>query len=399
MKKNKLVTSGKNWVEKRNIVNEMKVYSFGLEELRIFNTYLSKINARDSATRLVRFTVSYFQKLMNIDSIKISQLEAVADKLLQRIVTIRNYESGGSTKFQLFKRCKIEKDVNGEWYMDIDAHDESLPLLFDFKEKFLTYNLENLAGLKSGNQIRMYEILKQYENTGYRIVTLAELKEYVGILPTEYTQYKFLKRDVIEPCKKAITENTDITFTYEPYTKKGRKIDSLKFSISKNENVSQSQADEISVEPRDTFVDEAISAVRTEPRGVLADETASAVVYVEPQMIEQEVWAEKRTYTCVNDYDDETLGYLAQACEFSFDESEMGEIKAYIDIICPLNPYNDESEQLLGLKPLYNELKRQEERTKIKNRFKYFAGILKKISDKEKMERNKRLVKAMRDFE
>jgi hypothetical protein len=81
----------------------------------------------------------------------------------------------------------------------------------------------------------MYEILKQYEKAGHRIVSVIDLRIWLGIEESEYQQFKYFKRDVLEPCRKAISENTDITFTYEPHKKGARgKILELKFSIKKN---------------------------------------------------------------------------------------------------------------------------------------------------------------------
>lgn len=48
--------------------------------------------------------------------------------------------------------------------------------MFDFKERYFKYELWNALSLSSPNQIRMYEILKQYEKIGQRIIQLDELK-------------------------------------------------------------------------------------------------------------------------------------------------------------------------------------------------------------------------------
>ena len=40
--------------------------------------------------------------------------------------------------------------------------------MFDFKDRYFKYELWNALRLKAPSQIRMYEILKQYENIGKR---------------------------------------------------------------------------------------------------------------------------------------------------------------------------------------------------------------------------------------
>jgi hypothetical protein len=57
----------------------------------------------------------------------------------------------------------------------------------------------------------------------------------LGIDENGYPQYKIFKREVLEVCRKALSENTDISYTYETHSKKGRRIHELKFTITKNE--------------------------------------------------------------------------------------------------------------------------------------------------------------------
>ncbi|MFI3261263.1 MAG: RepB family plasmid replication initiator protein, partial [bacterium] len=91
--------------------------------------------------------------------------------------------------------------------------------------------------LKSVNQVRMYEILKQYETTKdkSRTLSIEDLKDMLGIDKKEYPVWQDFKTKVLEVCKKALKENTDIYFEYEPI-KKGRKFVAIKFLIFKNKD-------------------------------------------------------------------------------------------------------------------------------------------------------------------
>ena len=107
-------------------------------------------------------------------------MKTVTNSLLSKVVNVPT-ERGGYTGFQLFKRCRVDIDDNAEWYIEIDAHDEALPLMFEFKDKYFSYQLWNALRLKSPNQLRMYEILKQYEKIGMRILSIEELRNLLGI--------------------------------------------------------------------------------------------------------------------------------------------------------------------------------------------------------------------------
>ena len=225
-------------VEKRNVLNELRSNNMTLQELRFFSIYLSKINPRDISTRVVRFPIEDFQRIMGFGKMNIRQLRASTDSLLTKIVHIPT-ERGGYTSFQLFKECCVDQDDNGKWFMEIDAHDKALPLMFDFKSRYFKYELWNALRLKSPNQLRMYEILKQYENIGRRELKITELRELLGIDKNEYTYWQNFKVRVLDSCQQALKETTDICYTYERgRTGKGGKWLTIIFHIQKNKQYS-----------------------------------------------------------------------------------------------------------------------------------------------------------------
>ena len=223
-------------VTKRNVLNEIRANTMSLQELRFFSIYLSKINPADVGTRVVRFPIEDFKTIMELGRINIDHMKTITNSLLGKVVNVPN-DSGGYTGFQLFKQCVVDMDEDDEWYVEIDAHDKALPLMFEFKDRYFSYKLWNALRLKSANQLRMYEILKQYERIGERIIPVVELKNLLGIEQNEYPRYGDFKRWVLDSCQAALAESTDITFTYEPFGKKGRggKVIQLKFTIQKNE--------------------------------------------------------------------------------------------------------------------------------------------------------------------
>jgi hypothetical protein len=172
---------------------------------------------------------------MNFKRLNIGQLKSSTDSLLGKKVHIP-LESGGYEGIVLFSKCKVDKDRSGKWYVEINASEEALPLMFDFKNRYFKYELWNALRLKSVNQLRMYEILKQYENIGKRELTITELRELLGIDPNEYPRWDNFKMRVLDSCQQALKESTDICFTYERgKSGQGGKWLSIVFHIEKNE--------------------------------------------------------------------------------------------------------------------------------------------------------------------
>lgn len=258
---------GQNVVEKRNILNEMRAVGWNTQELRFFAIYLSKINARNPETRLVRFKLSEFERIMDKERVQAKDLKPTTDSLLQKILHVpldggkRGYDS-----FQLFKRCRVEKSKEDNiWYVDIDAHDEALPFMFDFKALYVSYKVINVLRLRGSNQIRMYEVLKQHENNknGIFEVSLPVLRDMLGVEPEQYPRWERFRTKVLDVCQKAIEELTDIKYTYEPVKKgKGGKtspVTAVKFSIKKNDKPEQFSFEDYIEESDDEESNEALA--------------------------------------------------------------------------------------------------------------------------------------------
>ena len=227
-------------IEKRNLLNELRSNNMTLQQLRWFGIYLAKINPRDISTRKVTFKLEDYCQIMGLGRPKIDYVQKSTNDLLSKVVNIPNENGKGYKAFQLFKECEVYQDENdNEWYITIDAHDNALPLMFDIQKEYFTYKVWNILSLKSPNQIRMYEILKQYEIIGTRELSISDLRELIGIAPDEYigrgSWFNFKTR-IIDACQKALKESTDICFDYERgAVGPGGSWQSIVFHIKRNE--------------------------------------------------------------------------------------------------------------------------------------------------------------------
>ena len=327
------VIKAQNVVEKRNILNEVKNNYMTLQELRLFSIYLSKINSRDISTRKVRFSLSEFLRILEVKRFNISSFQETTNKLLSKIINIPN-PNGGYTGFQLFKECVLDKNDLGEWYIEIDAHDNALPLMFDFKKNYFKYELWNILRLKSINQIRLYEILKQYEKIGKREISLQDLRAYLGIEPEQYTRFNNFNQKVLKPNQKALKEYTDIKYEYN-LIKKGTKVVAVEFIISENEDF----YNQISL---NEFMDEDIGCdiVETENR----------------------------------EYQNEIYGFLAEACNNEFSEKEMAIL---FDLIVKIDlPDYERGVELARFDYLQGKYHEMDLRNPSKSRFGYLKKII-----------------------
>lgn len=337
-------------VEKRNILNELRSNNMGVQELRFFSIYLSKINARDISTKDVRFYLDDFRRIMDLGRINISTLKNTTNQLLGQIVHIPNPEGRDEEafiSFHLFDTCKVGKDETGKWYVEITAHEKALPLMFDFKDRYFTYKLWNVLNLKSVNQLRMYELLKQYEHIGKREMYITDLRELLGISPNKYTRWERFRTHILDSCQKALSEHTDICYTYEKgKSGQGGKWISIIFHIQKNPNY----VDQLSL---DEFIESDI---------IEAD--GEEIIKLESNENE-------------NDYENEHLAFLASACNNEFNNTEMLFIHSIIaEKDLPEHSLGEQFAQYHFLDKKYKELNYRATQTEIKNRFAYFVTLI-----------------------
>jgi plasmid replication initiation protein len=223
-------------VNKSYKLNAMRQGYATLREQRIFVTYLARINPLNPESRTIRLAFEEFAELCEIkEERNIETYRKLAKNILNKIV-ILPLQNGGFDGFVLFERCVVSQDnKTGEWFFEMTATQTAMPYFFDIKPYF-SYELQSALKLKSLNQIRFYEIIKQREKIGVFDIKLSELRELLGILPEEYPEYKHFKQNVLEPCKKEINNLTDINFDYTA-KRIGRKVGIISFTIiTKNDD-------------------------------------------------------------------------------------------------------------------------------------------------------------------
>ncbi len=106
------------------------------------------------------------------------------------------------------------------------------PYLLQLKEKFTAINVIDLMQFKSVHAIRIYELLKQYQDIGERTLSIEEIKECCGV-KDKLRKYDHFEKYLLFIAQREINEKSDIHFEFERI-KPSRKIEGIKFIISKN---------------------------------------------------------------------------------------------------------------------------------------------------------------------
>jgi len=108
--------------------------------------------------------------------------------------------------------------------------------LIKLKKNFTSYRLYNVLPMNSSRTIRLYELLKQFEALGERLISLDQFKYMLGLKEGTYLDWSDLKKRILVPAKKDLKENSDLKFEFYPISKgNGKKITHVHFYIFKQQ--------------------------------------------------------------------------------------------------------------------------------------------------------------------
>lgn len=238
--------SNKLPVVKRNPLVEAKFKTTALE-YKILMVAASKISSSDDVLKDISFTVDEFCSLLGVEADGMyDYMKRACERLVGKPVSVKNstmkeyvtdHDMGneGYTIFPWLHHIKYNNST-----VKIRFHEYMKPLLLYVlgNEEYTKYLLENITKCDSIYSMRIYELLKQYQKIGERVIEVQELREMLGIQKKEYKLYADLKRRVLEQAKKEINEKTDIRMDYEEL-KQGRKVVAIKFYVKPKNKYAQ----------------------------------------------------------------------------------------------------------------------------------------------------------------
>lgn len=234
-----------------------------LEKL-IFAKMCTMIDPQD--TDFIDYTI-YIRDIIDILGITdggavYQNIVDAAKKLKSRDITIivKDKDSGREEVLDTnlvigVKRARTTKDER-DMYIKLAFHPDLKPYLLQLKSNFTLLDIRNFVRLHSGSTMRIYELLKQYENTNakQREISLDTLKNMLGVTD-KYPLYGNFKQKILDEAQKRINESTDISFTFEEI-KEGRKVTAIRFKINKKATPTKQNPEEIKLVQEPNPLDE-----------------------------------------------------------------------------------------------------------------------------------------------
>lgn len=217
IKENNIVSKSNTLIEANSRLN--------LVEQKMLLCLASNIEPNDRDFKTYTFPIKQFHDLLGLSgSIKYTELSKITKELLSKVIEIRAGE-------ELIQVSWLSSAIYNRNKGTIDMRFDPLlkPFLLELSSKFTSYRLANVVKLKSTYAIRIYELLKQYEDLKERTISLENLRYYLDAMDV-YPNYANFKQRVLNPSQKELNQKTDISFEFEEI-KLGRKVQKIRFTI------------------------------------------------------------------------------------------------------------------------------------------------------------------------
>ena len=220
----------KHWVEKSDPLVLMRSVPFSLGELKILDTYISRINASDDTKRTVIFTKEEYAELMGLTCVDYRTLKSNTKGLLGKVVELEMPDKE-YLQFVLFEQARYHKDEYGKPIIELTCTPLAKDLFFCIeKYHYFKYALENVINLtrKASYLLYLYILTNRYRSEWE--IKLEELRDKVLDCKerSSYQAFKEFKRAVLDPAVKEVNQKTDCHFEYQAI-KRGRKVAKIKF--------------------------------------------------------------------------------------------------------------------------------------------------------------------------
>jgi len=209
-------------------------YRLSLQEQRLLLVCIGKLNPLDiNPNKIFQITSQeFFNAFPDMGKENAERrLQEACDKLAERWIYIH-----WQNKEEKIRWVQGQvKYFTGEAKIELIFSDLIMPYLTQLKNKFTGISIKNVSSLKRTYSIRLYELLIQYKEIGYRTITIENFRIMLNI-EDKYDLFKDLDKYVLKPAIKELNEKSNLTVQLKKI-KNGRNISALSFSFKENKSI------------------------------------------------------------------------------------------------------------------------------------------------------------------
>ena len=222
-----VVSESKQIVKQSNSLLNAR-YETTLLERRIYLKMLSMVKPDDTD-----FKDMVIDAAVLIEELGLKGLSAYAEfknatkKLMKCICEIEDNKQNTHIQVGLISSAVYHK---GKGLIVLHFDPALKPYILDIKSYFTLFDLEEAFSIKSNHSLRVYELLKQYSSTGFRVMSLEDLRFSLNISEEQYPSYYDFKKRIILQAQKDL-EKTPMAFKFKEI-KSGKRVTNIEFTFT-----------------------------------------------------------------------------------------------------------------------------------------------------------------------
>jgi len=223
---------------KNNKLNNANFGDFTHNDYQVFLHLVSKIGGVDAEGKYLQpeqlervhlLTAKEFSEVFNADiDNSYRYLKKAIDKLMKTDIKVRSSDTQNITRINVCSKAEYKKR---EGSIKIKFTDDIMPYLSQVRQKFVLYNLKEIANFNSLYTTRLYELIQEFKDTGYMIKSIDNLRNTFAV-GNSFKRYNDFKRYTFDHACQEINNNYKMNLGYEEI-KEGRKVVAVKFVFKK----------------------------------------------------------------------------------------------------------------------------------------------------------------------
>lgn len=223
-------------VYKNKKLNNANFGTYNLNDYQVFLQLVSKLGKVDvngtyqqpqDLEREHTLTAKEFSQAFGVDlNTSYGVLKRASNKLARTAITLEKPEL-----FEIWDIpvCEISKYNTKDGSITVTFSNHIMPYLAQVRQKFVLYNLKEIANFGSLYSTRLYELIQEFKDTGFIIKSVAQLREIFAV-GKKFPDYNNFKRYTFAHAVNEINAQYEMNLSFEEL-KEGRKVVSIRFEF------------------------------------------------------------------------------------------------------------------------------------------------------------------------
>lgn len=223
-------------VYKNKKLNNANFGTYNLNDYQVFLQLVSKLGGVDAGGEYLQheqlqrkhtITAKEFSQVFNVDiNTTYRVLKTAGKKLARTAITLEKPDICVTQEIPI---CSFAEYNNKEGSLTIEFNEHIMPYLMQVTEKFMLYNLKEIANFGSLYSTRLYELIQEFKDTGWILKSVNQLREILAV-GKKFALYADFKRFTFAHAVDEINSQYELNLKFEEI-KEGRKVVAVRFEF------------------------------------------------------------------------------------------------------------------------------------------------------------------------